>query len=91
MTSRPAPPPDERPMRVDGGVQWLEETVVEPVRPARRPQRHSSVLGAAMIAVGQIIEPEKTRVDIEIQVESSDESSLDLPFVIGFGDLPDLS
>jgi hypothetical protein len=90
MASPPPPPPDERHLRVDGRVQWLEETVNEGAQPSPRPPRRSSVLGAAMIAVGEIIEPEKTTVDIEIQVEASDQDCHFLPFVVGFGDLPEL-
>lgn len=79
-------------MRADGDVRWLEETVVERERRTARPsRRRSSVLGAAMIAVGEIIEPEKTRVDIEIAAEAPDQRISDLPFEVDFGDLPDLS
>ncbi len=80
------------PPRADGAVRWLEETVVEPTaaRPRSRPLRQTSVLGAAMIAVGEIIEPDKTRVDIEIQAEKPSGEPYDLPFSVGFGDLPDL-
>ena len=71
-------------------MRWLEETVVEPPRADRRSQRRSSVLGAAMIAVGEILEPEKTHVDIEIEAEAPEDESYDLPFTVGFGDLPAL-
>lgn len=47
-------------------------------------------LGAAMIAVGEILEPDKTTVEIEQPTDDphrDDESGLDL----SFGDLPDLN
>lgn len=47
----------------------------------------AGLLGAAMIAVGEILEPEKTRVEI---VQTDDEPLDDLPFGIDFGDLPPL-
>ena len=46
------------------------------------------VLGAAMIAVGEILEPEKTTVEI---VQMNDDPEPDLPFDLDFGDLPPLS
>ena len=46
------------------------------------------VLGAAMIAVGEILEPEKTTVEI---VQTNDDPEPDLPFDLDFGDLPPLS
>ena len=46
------------------------------------------VLGAAMIAVGEILEPEKTTVEI---VQMNDDHEPDLPFDLDFGDLPPLS
>ena len=47
-----------------------------------------SALGAAMVALGEILEPEKTRVEIQ---QEDDEPEPDLPFTIDFGDLPPLS
>ena len=82
--------PEPRPIRVDGSVRWLEETVVEPTGTRPRPRRQSSVLGAAMIAVGEILEPEKTRVDIESHAEAPSDPSHGLPFELDFGDLPEL-
>ncbi|MBN39727.1 MAG: hypothetical protein CL457_03575 [Acidimicrobiaceae bacterium] len=46
------------------------------------------VLGAAMIALGDILEPEKTTVEI---VQENDDPESDLPFDLNFGDLPPLS
>ena len=46
------------------------------------------VLGAAMIAIGEILEPEKTTVEI---VQTNDDPEPDLPFDLDFGDLPPLS
>lgn len=44
-------------------------------------------LGAAMIAVGEILEPEKTTVEIE---QASDDP-LDRDLELNFGDLPELN
>lgn len=47
------------------------------------------MLAAAMLAVGKILEPDKTRVEIQIEVPSE---PVDLLGDLGvdFGDLPDL-
>ena len=45
------------------------------------------VLGAAMIAIGEILEPEKTTVEI---IQTNDDPEPDLPFDLDFGDLPPL-
>ena len=55
--------------------------------PRRRSGGSAGLLGAAMLAVGEILEPEKTRVEI---VQTDDEPLDDLPFGIDFGDLPPL-
>ncbi|WP_419918332.1 hypothetical protein [Candidatus Poriferisocius sp.] len=47
-----------------------------------------SALGAAMVALGEILEPEKIRVEIQ---QEDDEPDPDLPFTIDFGDLPPLN
>tara|TARA_B100000700_G_C14803874_1_gene741922 strand:- start:534 stop:767 length:234 start_codon:yes stop_codon:yes gene_type:complete len=47
----------------------------------------SVVLGAAMIAMGEILEPEKTTVEI---VQTNDDPEPDMPFDLDFGDLPPL-
>ena len=46
------------------------------------------VLGAAMIAIGEILEPEKTTVEI---VQTNDDPEPDFPFDLDFGDLPPLN
>ncbi len=78
------------PVPIDGDVRWIEETVVDRAAATPTALRRSSVLGAAMIAVGEILEPEKARVDIEIQAEAPAEP-YDLPFTVDFGGLPELS
>jgi len=45
------------------------------------------ILGAAMIAIGEILEPEKTSVNI---TEASDDHVPDLPLDLDFGELPPL-
>lgn len=47
-----------------------------------------AALGGAMLAVGQILEPEKTTVEI-VQTNDDPEPD-DLPFTLDFGDLPPL-
>ena len=47
----------------------------------------ATVLGAAMLAVGDILEPEKSTVEI---VQTNDDPEPDLPFSLDFGDLPPL-
>ncbi|MXW41682.1 MAG: hypothetical protein F4Z91_01055 [Acidimicrobiia bacterium] len=46
-----------------------------------------SALGAAMVALGEILEPEKTRVELQ---QEDDEPEPDLGFTMDFGDLPPL-
>lgn len=46
-----------------------------------------AALGAAMLAVGEILEPEKTAVEI---VQTNDDPIDDPPFDLDFGDLPPL-
>ena len=47
------------------------------------------MLAAAMLGLGEVLEPQKTSVEIE-QVAEDDQPD-DLPFAIDFGDLPSLS
>ena len=47
-----------------------------------------SAIGAAMVALGEILEPEKVRVEIQ---QEDDEPEPDMPFTIDFGDLPPLT
>ncbi len=62
----------------------------EVVKPFIRRKGRSgavTVLGAAMLAVGDILEPEKTTVEI---VQTDDDPDPDLPFTLNFGSLPPL-
>ncbi len=54
---------------------------------APRQSGQGSVLAAAMLAVGDIIEPEKTKVEIQ---QHDDDPEPDLPVTLDFGDLPPL-
>ncbi|MFQ5558867.1 MAG: hypothetical protein ACE5GB_15340 [Acidimicrobiales bacterium] len=47
----------------------------------------TTVLGAAMVAVGEILEPEKTSVEM---VQPGNDEPGDEPFELDFGDLPSL-
>lgn len=76
-------PPDEA--ERDG-----EDEVDESAAPqAKKPKAGgaTTMLAAAMLAVGDILEPEKTTVEIE---QASDDPLDDLPFDIDFGNLPPL-
>ena len=54
-------------------------------RIAKSSGGRASVLGAAMIAVGEVLEPHKTDVEMEQPADAADDDSgLDL----SFGDLP---
>ena len=54
-----------------------------------RPRAGGSILAAAMLAVGEIIEPEKVGVDIEQRDDRDDEPDLGLQ--LEFGGLPPLN
>ncbi len=55
---------------------------------SRKPRGGSAtVLSAAMLAMGEIFEPEKTTVEI---VQTDDDPVDDPPFDLDFGDLPPL-
>jgi hypothetical protein len=58
-----------------------------PAAPRKSKGGAVTVLGAAMIAVGDILEPEKTSVEI---VQTDDDPEPDSPFTLSFGDLPPL-
>jgi hypothetical protein len=47
----------------------------------------ATMLGAAMLAIGDIFEPEKTTVEI---IQTDDDPIDDPPFDLNFGDLPPL-
>ena len=58
-------------------------------RPVKRSTSGATVLAAAMLGLGEVLEPQKTAVEIA-QVADDDEPD-DLPFPMDFGDLPSLS
>lgn len=71
-----------------GGDQDDERNASSPSqRQANKGTGAINVLGAAMLAVGDILEPEKTTVEI---VQTDDDPIDDLPFNIDFGNLPPL-
>ncbi len=78
----PRPTPDP-----DGERLWWVLGADHPQR-VTRSSSSGSVLAAAMIAVGEILEPDKVRV--EIQQEAPDETD-ELLSSLHFGDLPPLS
>lgn len=67
-----------------------EEDDDEPAAAAkpRTGSAQGSFLAAAMLAVGDILEPEKTVVEIE---QTNDDPVDDPPFELDFGDLPPLT
>ena len=75
-------PPDE--------AEAVDDEHEVPPAPKPKPKTAgggTTVLGAAMLAVGDILEPEKTTVEI---VQTNDDPIDDLPFNIDFGNLPPL-
>lgn len=76
-------PPDEAERHEDD----REDAVEPPAKKAKGGGGATTVLAAAMLAVGDILEPEKTTVEIE---QANDDPIDDLPFDIDFGDLPPL-
>jgi len=61
-------------------------------RPERHPDPRASgavnLLAAAMLAVGHVMEPEKT--EVAIVAETSSDPFANLPFRLDFGNLPPL-
>ncbi|MEQ8719339.1 MAG: hypothetical protein RIE08_17160 [Acidimicrobiales bacterium] len=74
------PSAEEIELIVDGDLPTLR---------ARRRGGSGSVLAAAMLAVGEIIEPEKTTVEVEQEAGDPDDA-LD-GIRLDFGDLPPLN
>ena len=78
---------DEHDAEPDDGIDEPEFRDT-PLPAATRITKSSSgavtVLGAAMIAVGEIPEPEKANVEMEQPADELDDAGLDL----SFGDLP---
>ncbi|WP_420433789.1 hypothetical protein [Candidatus Poriferisocius sp.] len=71
--------------------QWTDPRDYQPADGIVRKVTGSaggSALGAAMVALGEILEPEKTRVEVQ---QEDDEPEPDMPFTIDFGDLPPLT
>ncbi len=71
--------------------QWSDPRDYEPPEGVMQKVTGSaggSAIGAAMVALGEILEPEKVRVEIQ---QEDDEPEPDMPFTIDFGDLPPLT
>lgn len=83
MTSR-----DDRELR-DEELGLIVDADVSPA-PAARRTGSGSILAAAMLAVGEIIEPEKTTVEIAQADDDRHDDDLD-GIRLDFGDLPPLS
>ena len=64
-----------------------DEEFDTPIPPRKSASTAAPILAGMMLAVGEILEPEKTKV--EIAVEHSKPID-DQPFELGFGDLPPL-
>ena len=80
--------PTEPPIADDDGDDGADSTQTPLERAKGKGGGGASTeLGAAMLAVGDIPEPEKTTVEI---VQTNDDPIDDLPFNIDFGDLPPL-
>ncbi len=65
----------------------LDEQILSDLDEAKVKGSGAVILGAAMLAVGEIIEPEKTSVEI---TEVSDDHVPDKGLDLNFGDLPPL-
>ena len=65
----------------------LDEQILSDLDEAKVKGSGAVILGAAMLAVGEIIEPEKTSVEI---TEVSDDHVPDKGLDLKFGDLPPL-
>ncbi len=63
--------------------------MTEPAPRRRPPARGVPILAAAMLAVGEVLEPERT--EVELEVADLGEGLADLPIAIDFGHLPDLN
>jgi hypothetical protein len=57
-------------------------------KPTPRQTATGSMLAAAMLGLGEVIEPEKTRVEIAIEVVQAKEPDAGLD--LDFGELPEL-
>ena len=69
-------------------VMELDENESSESNASRKPKGAGVViLGAAMMAVGEILEPDKTSVEIS---EASDDHEPDPPLGLNFGELPPL-
>lgn len=66
---------------------WIDQPPYRTPPPVRKTGQ-GSILAAAMLAMGEILEPEKTKVVIE---QADDDPLDDLPFTLDFGDLPPLN
>jgi hypothetical protein len=84
-------------MNLDPDNPEMDPIDDEPVDPESEPIKakarrggavQGGVLGAAMLAVGDILEPDKTVIEIE---QAKDDPLDDEPFELDFGDLPPLS
>ncbi len=74
----------------DMEFQWADPRDYQPPEGLVRKVSSSSAgsaIGAAMVALGEILEPEKVRVEIQ---QEDDEPLDELPFTLDFGDLPPL-
>jgi hypothetical protein len=83
----------DRSVRHTGAVHEDEDEDETPdpdeTEPRPRPRSAgSTVLGAAMLGVGRVLEPDKTEVQIEILAPGDPD---DQPFDLDFGDLPPLT
>lgn len=55
-----------------------------------KPTRTGSVIGAAMLGLGEVLEPEKTQTDVVVQASLDDDDDLGKKFDLDFGQLEDL-
>ena len=66
------------------------ETPEKPSTTPAKSARGGSVVAAAMLGLGEVLEPEKTQTDVVIQQSLDDDDDLGRSFDLDFGQLDDL-
>lgn len=85
----PAPPEFGDSPPVEGTGDFVDPADAAAAMERRQKASKGGVLGAAMLAVGDIIEPTKVGADVEIVAQADDDTD---PLAgLDFGDLPPLA
>ncbi len=62
----------------------------ETPKPKLKSARTGSVLGAAMLGLGEVLEPEKANTDVVVEAKLDSDDDLGKKFDLDFGQLDDL-